>query len=152
MADDKSDPKAGDPKAGDSKGPSPLSVAPAQKATKSAKCVVGCKLPNGLHAQLDRVFEGPAGKQVIPVGDRVTFNGSNSSGIIGGFGITENVDEEWFDKWMAQNETYHPVMLGLIFKASSLDDAKSIAAEKALVPSGFESASQTTGGVTPATP
>lgn len=67
----------------------------------AATVTVGCKLPNGL---------------ILELGDkRVTVKGSNSSNIIGGHGITENVDKEFFDAWMAKNAGLQFVKSELIF-------------------------------------
>ena len=55
-----------------------------------ATITVGCKLPHGIHMDIDS--------------KRVTLNGANASSVIGGHGITENVDKEFFDKWMSQRK------------------------------------------------
>lgn len=85
---------------------------------------VGCKLPNGLH--LDHG------------GKRVTLNGSNASVVIGGHGITEGVDADFFDAWMKAHEDYQPVKQGLIFAHGKTASVQAMAKERASNKSGFE--------------
>lgn len=85
---------------------------------------VGCKLPNGLH--LDHG------------GKRVTLKGSNSALVIGGHGITEGVDKDLFDAWMAAHKDYQPVKAGLIFAHDKKANVEAEAKEKATNKSGFE--------------
>ena len=54
-----------------------------------AKISVACKLPNGYVAEHGGVS--------------VEFAGANSPGAIGGFGITQGVDEAWFNAWWTAN-------------------------------------------------
>lgn len=62
---------------------------------------VGCKIPNGIIAEM---------------GDkRVLLRGSNSSVVIGGHGITENVDADFFAAWREKNKELPFVKLGLVF-------------------------------------
>lgn len=92
---------------------------------------VGCKLPHGLHLDIGET--------------RVTLNGVNSTGIIGGHGITENVDKEFFDKWMEMYKKSEMVKNGLIFANEKTASVKAEAIEKKDNPSGFE-------GINPAKP
>jgi hypothetical protein len=84
---------------------------------------VGCKLPNGLH--LDHG------------GKRVTLNGTNSTEIIGGHGLTM-VDKEFFDAWYDAHREYPAVKQGLIFAHEKRSNAEGEAKEKVDNPSGFE--------------
>lgn len=85
---------------------------------------VGCKLPHGLQ---------------IRVGDTVvTLLGSNSSLVIGGHGITENVDKQFFDAWMAANKDAAAVKNGLIFAHEKTGSVKAEASEKKDNKNGFE--------------
>ena len=84
---------------------------------------VGCKLPQGLH--LDHA------------GKRVTLNGTNSTEIIGGHGLTL-VDKEFFDAWYDAHRDYAPVKQGLIFAHDKEASVKAEAREKASHKSGFE--------------
>jgi hypothetical protein len=84
---------------------------------------VGCKLPNGLH--LDHA------------GKRVTLNGTNSTEIIGGHGLTL-VDKEFFDAWYETHREYPAVKQGLIFAHDKEGSTRAEAKEKASNKSGFE--------------
>ncbi len=90
----------------------------------AATVTVGCKLPHGLHMDL---------------GDkRVTINGTNSAAIIGGHGITEGVDADFFDAWMKKNKDLPFVQRGLIFASEKKADIKAQAVEKKDVKTGLE--------------
>lgn len=66
-----------------------------------ATVTVGNKIPNGIIAEL---------------GDkRVLLRGSNSSNVIGGHGITENVDADFFAAWLKKNAELPFVKLGFVF-------------------------------------
>lgn len=85
--------------------------------------VIGCKLPMGLH---------------IGIGDKsAVLKGSNSSNVIGGYGLTE-VDKELADAWFKEYENYQPVKDGLIFVQSSDSNAKAVAKERKAVKSKME--------------
>jgi hypothetical protein len=85
---------------------------------------VGCKLPHGLH---------------LDVGDvRVTLAGTNAAQVIGGYGITENVDKDFFDKWMSLNRESAAVKGGFIFAHDKAEHVKGKAAERKDVRNGFE--------------
>ncbi len=85
--------------------------------------MVGCKLPGGLI--------------INHMGKTHTLLGSNSTEIIGGYGLTV-VDKELFDAWHDAHRDYQPVKQGLIFAHEKPDSAKSIAKERTKVKSGFE--------------
>lgn len=89
-----------------------------------ATITVGCKLPHGIHMDLD--------------GKRVTLNGANSAAVIGGHGITENVDKEFFDKWVGQRKDTPMIKNGLIFAHDRAVNAQAEAKEKAGNKTGFE--------------
>ena len=91
----------------------------------SNKITVGCKLPNGL---------------LLDVGGKtVTLNGfMKGSNIIGGYGITENVDEELFDAWMLANKEMSVVKKGLIFKQKNPKEAAAQASDTKENKSGLE--------------
>jgi len=88
---------------------------------KSGKiCTVGCKLPNGFTMEL-----GTFGTE-----DYKSFklHGINSAKIIGGYGITENVPEEMFDRWLEKMKDFKMIRRGLIFKQTGKLDEASAAA------------------------
>lgn len=94
------------------------------KNTKSKTVTVGCKLPNGLILELN--------------GQTVEVNGSTSSRVIGGHGITYDVDAEFFDAWMEANEDRAMVRNGFIFAHDKAADTKAEAAEKENNATGLE--------------
>ena len=72
---------------------------------------IGCKLPNGI---------------IIVLGDKkAKINGFNQNmvQVADGFGITENVDEELFDAWLAKHANFALVKNGLIFKSKNANEA-----------------------------
>lgn len=89
---------------------------------------VGCKLPHGLHLDL---------------GDkRVTVNGANSSLIEGGHGLTQNVDKEFFEAWMAVYKDHPAVKAGHIFAHDKESNTRAQAKERAKEKTGFEGLDQ----------
>lgn len=91
---------------------------------KSGKtCTVGCKLPNGFTMEL-----GTFGTEEYK---SFKLHGINSAKIIGGYGITENVPEEFFDLWAIKVKDFRFMRRGLIFKqAGKLDEASVVALGK----------------------
>lgn len=92
--------------------------------------VVGCKLPNGL---------------IIEVGSpgadnywRVQLKGSNDARVIGGYGITENVDEENFGRWLKSHAFMPAVKNGLIFVHGTVESARDCATDRKDLKHGFE--------------
>ncbi|AHB69573.1 hypothetical protein P262_01697 [Cronobacter malonaticus] len=86
--------------------------------------VVGCKLPNGLVVEQD--------------GHTVTLNGANSSNVVGGYGLTEGVDKDAFEKWMEVHKNQPYVKNELVFAQAKANSAQSKANENASVKSGLE--------------
>ncbi|EOC1689306.1 hypothetical protein ACI1BE_000504 [Cronobacter turicensis] len=86
--------------------------------------VVGCKLPNGLVVEQD--------------GYTVTLNGANSSNVVGGYGLTEGVDKDAFDKWLEVHKSQPYVKNELVFAQAKANSAQSKANENASVKSGLE--------------
>jgi hypothetical protein len=91
---------------------------------------VGCKLPNGLIAQVGNT--------------KVLFKGANSSRVVGGYGLTP-VDKDFSDAWFKQHKNFHPVKAELIFVQGDVVSAEAQADEQSEVKSGLE-------GVDPAKP
>lgn len=91
---------------------------------KQKTVTVGCKLPNGL---------------IIEVGGKsVELNGANASNIIGGHGITYNVDADFFNAWLEAHADRAMVRNGFIFAHDKAADTKAEAAEKADNATGLE--------------
>lgn len=103
---------------------------PDQRAEGKSKTVsVGCKLPNGLHLDLGQ----PGDPQ-----NRISLRGSNSATVIGGFGITHGVDEQFFAEWMKRNKSLDMVKNGLIFEHTNPESVRQYANENAEVQTGLE--------------
>ena len=83
---------------------------------KQKTVTVGCKLPNGL---------------IIEVGGQsVELNGANASNIIGGHGITYDVDADLFNAWMKAHADRAMVRNGFIFAHEDAKNTKAEAREK----------------------
>lgn len=78
---------------------------------------IGCKYPTGVLLQV--------GSTTFPI------NGSNSSEIFGGHGITDDVPKELWDAWLAENKNHDLVTGGFIFAHESRKEVKAEAKEKA---------------------
>ncbi|MGC4218081.1 hypothetical protein VSX44_03675 [Citrobacter freundii] len=85
---------------------------------------VGCKLPNGLVIEHE--------------GYVVELNGSNSSLVVGGYGLTEGVDKDAFEKWIAAHKDQPYVKKELVFAQAKTNSAQAKASENAKVKSGLE--------------
>lgn len=84
---------------------------------------VGCKLPNGIHLDVQD--------------KRVTLNGANSSRIIGGYGLTQ-VDKDFWDAWVKAYADSPMLKNHLVFAQGTEANASAKAEEQAEVKSGFE--------------
>ncbi|MGF6604585.1 hypothetical protein P3T23_009341 [Paraburkholderia sp. GAS448] len=94
-----------------------------------ATVTVACRLPQGLH--LDIVKHGEVRK-------RVTLAGSNSTQAVAGFGITEHVPKDFFDRWLADHRELPAVKNGLIFAHEKKDSVEARATERTDLKSGLE--------------
>ncbi|WP_096978830.1 hypothetical protein [Escherichia coli] len=86
--------------------------------------VVGCKLPNGLIIEQD--------------GYTVTLNGANAANVIGGYGLTDGVDKEAFEKWLEVHKEQPYVKNELVFAQSKAASARDKARENTKVKTGLE--------------
>lgn len=77
---------------------------------------VACKLPNGL--------------QIEHANRVVTLNGAHHPNAVAGFGMTHDVDEEWFKDWAAKHPKFPPLANGSIFAASTVTNAADAAKER----------------------
>lgn len=85
---------------------------------------VGCKIANGMLLELN--------------GKKVRINGANSAQIIGGHGITENVDKEFMDEWLKKNAELSFVKGGFLFVHDKASNVAAEAKEKADEATGME--------------
>lgn len=81
---------------------------------------VGNKLPSGL-----TVTHGPKDGPV----QTVFLKGANDEGAIAGFGITNDVDRDWFKSWTEAHPDFPPVKNGSIF-AVEANKARDAARER----------------------
>jgi len=85
-----------------------------------ATVTVGCKLPNGIIMEM--------GEQ------RTVLRGTNSAVIVGGHGITEGVDKDFFDAWSKLHADKDFIKGGFVFahekSASTAAEAKERADEE----------------------
>jgi len=101
----------------------------AEGASAGKTISVGCKLPNGLW--LDLTIPGQPQR-------RFRLKGTNSARVIGGFGITENVPEDFFNEWMRLNKGLPFVTNGLVFAHKQLASVKTEAKARASMVNGLE--------------
>ena len=119
---------------------------------------VACKLPAGLIIDVREppvIMNTPHGEALISgrVLKSVKLNGSaaqrrmESNGqvlgehpmVAGGYGLTENVSKDFFDKWLAENRDYPPVAAGAVFALPKIESVRSKAKEQGSdIKSGFE--------------
>lgn len=79
--------------------------------------VIACKLPNGL--------------MVEHKGESVLLNGSDHASAVSGYGMTQNVDLDWFNDWATGDaREFPPVAKGLIFVAPNERFAQDQATEQ----------------------
>lgn len=83
---------------------------------KNNTITVGCKLPNGLTIEINN--------------QSITLNGANSAALIGGHGITYDVDADLFNAWLEAHKDRDMVKNGFIFAHESSKDTKAEAKEK----------------------
>lgn len=85
---------------------------------------VGCKLPNGL---------------VIEKGEKkVVLKGANTSELIGGHGITEGVDKDFFEAWLADHKDLDFVKGGFVFAHEKSQNASAEAKDRSKNKTGLE--------------
>jgi hypothetical protein len=113
--------------------------AAAAKPQQSANTVtVGCKLPHGLVLTLNEKVTTEEDRPIYrATGPAVTLAGRNASQIIGGYGMTE-VDADWWDAWVKQNQNFQPYKSGLIFAEPRRDKAMDRAMEQRQIATGSE--------------
>jgi len=113
---------------------------------------IACNLPHGIHLQRYQFKDKHDGivafRAAEALGDRVTLNGANHESAIMGFGITENVDAEWFAAWLEENQDIAFVKNGSIVahaKAAHVEGA--VKEKKGKQKTGFEKIDPNSHGV-----
>ena len=69
---------------------------------------------------------------------KVALNGANSSIVVGGYGLTEGVDKDAFEQWLAVHATQPYVRKELVFAQAKTNSAQAKATENTGVKSGLE--------------
>lgn len=111
-----------------------------------AYVAVGCKLSNGLVLESGySIVNGNVAR--LPEYKRVRLAGANKSRLISGItkaplhfepGITENVDEAFFDQWCKDHSDSNIVKNKLIWKMPKKSEAIAKAVDLTEQPTGFE--------------
>lgn len=78
--------------------------------------VIGCKLPNGFYMQVGEVIH--------------IIKGFNSSVVVGGHGITEDVPADLWAAWLSENKDRDMVKNGFVFAHGDAKSTKAEAKEK----------------------
>ena len=89
--------------------------------------IIGCKLPNGLIIEVAKT--------------RVLLNGSNTSAIAGGYGLT-SVDASFADQFFKERAGDPLIVKGIIFRQEKEVNAKAQAEDTKTVETGLEPMAQ----------
>ncbi|MDS7935662.1 hypothetical protein RMB03_17425 [Acinetobacter sp. V91_7] len=106
-----------------SRGRAAVKTAAAQTPT-GTMVTIGCKLPTGFVMQVEKTC--------------ISINGANTSKLIGGHGITEDVPLTFWEAWVAEHKNHDFYLNGLVFANSKLKSTESEAKEKVDNASGTE--------------
>jgi hypothetical protein len=109
----------------------------AKPSSAGAKVSVYCKLPTGLRIRLFRMtttsepvlgggrrdveIAEPIGEEILIWGNRFRIGDPQTHKIVGDYGVTDGVDKESWDHWMASNKDSAMVRNGLIFASEKRD-------------------------------
>jgi hypothetical protein len=122
----------------------------------SETVIVACKLPNGMILQLWEMVEmvepvmggglrkvnvarpHPDGRVYVLNGNRTPFGVQPDHEIRHGFGLTYNVDKEFFEKWLHDNRLSAVVKNGLVFAHEKREDVRAHAEEMSREKTQFE--------------
>lgn len=112
----------------------PQATAPRSQNT----VMVGCKLPNGLNLEIFEEGKTDDDKKIFRrTGQRFLVLGSNSSNVVGGYGLTR-VDADFWDAWKAQHANFPALKAGLIFAEDKQDRAADHALDHQAAKTGLE--------------
>lgn len=109
--------------------PNTMEAGQPDKVNSGQTVVIGCKLPNGIIAEV--------GKQGETHHTVVRINGANAATIVGGYGLT-TVSKDFWDAWLASHKQLEFVRKGLVFAHGDQRSAESHAQETSGTKSGFE--------------
>ena len=92
-----------------------------------------CKTPNGIIMEL---LDAKGNR--VPDSPRVLARGANSARVIGGYGVSDNVDKAFAEAWFKRNAKLAVVQNELILIQPKAADAEAAAAERKDEKSGLE--------------
>lgn len=111
--------------------------AAAKPTSAGAKVTVYCKMPCGLRIrnfrmvpQTEQVLGGgtrefhiaePTGEEILIWGNRFRIGDPQTHRLVGDYGVTEGVDKDSWDAWLAANKEIPMVKNGLVFAAEKRD-------------------------------
>lgn len=106
---------------------------------------VACKIPHGLVIQHEQLVEtkgtdGAVARTYVRVGAPITLAGANTARVIGGYGITDNIDADFFAKWLESEKGSALLNPGnpLVFATATHDKAEAQAKDLAATKTGLE--------------
>ena len=82
------------------------------------------------------MIDGSTGAEVKDVS--VTLNGSRHKAAVGGFGLTANVDGDFFDAWMQAHKDFKYVKEGMIFAHAKVENVEAQAIDNEAMRTGLE--------------
>lgn len=129
-------------------------MAQRRNVTSNNTVTVASKLPHGLIMRIFDFVEAPVPvmgggtrmeKVAQPREETVVLNGcahpqnkAPTAQIVGGFALTYNVDEQFWERWLDQNKTSMMVKNGLIFAHHDANSTMDQAEDHASIRSGLE--------------
>lgn len=115
---------------------------------------VACKTPHGLILRgfrkttvqvpvlgggfREAVEYEPDGRRVTIFGNAAPQNGAPRTRVVCGFALTDGVDKDLWNEWIAANKDLPAVKNGLVFAYPSVTDTADAAKERKDIKSGFE--------------
>lgn len=103
---------------------------PTPPEASASTCIVGCKLPHGIHLDLKRKGETQP--------TRYTLKGANASRIVGGHGLTDGIPRDFMEAWLSVNARHPAVLAGAIFMHKDTASAEARAREGSATRTGLE--------------
>lgn len=100
---------------------------------KTSMCIIGCKLPAGLSFEHE--------------GKKIVLNGSNSSQLINGFGLTRDVPSDAWAYFESRFKGQPMLVNGLVFAVADDKSADSASKERSKQKTGMEQANPKSAGV-----
>lgn len=128
-----------------------------QVQTSGGKVTVACKMPHGLilrafeeyddlipvlghggTVRVEKRYREIPGKRVMIYGTAVVFGQQPKTRIVGGYALTEGVDKNFWDAWLAANKDLDLIKNRLVFAYDTTERAADAAKEHRSTTSGLE--------------